>query len=68
MFFLTALAMATTMPMPEFARASDCKPMLSLASSDQREAAEPAPPREANQRRGDTRPRPQKRCITLASA
>lgn len=66
MFFLTALAMATTMP--EFARASDCKPMLSLASSDQREAAEPAPPREVNQRRGDPRPRPQKRCVTLASA
>lgn len=67
MFFLTVLAMAATAtPGVPVARMSDCKPMLSLASQDQRDANDSS--REMTQRRTDPRPRPQKRCITLASA
>lgn len=65
MIVLTALAMAVAQP-PQLAKYVDCKPMLTLTAAREREAAEP--PREPAQRRGDQRPRPQRRCITLASA
>lgn len=64
MIILTALAMATAQS-PELAKYVDCKPMLTLTARD-REVAEV--PRDSAQRRGDQRPRPQRRCVTLASA
>ena len=64
MIFLTALAMATVQ-MPQTAKYVDCKPMLTLTSRD-RDVSEA--PREPAQRRNDQRQRPQRRCLTLASA
>jgi hypothetical protein len=64
MIILTALAMATVQ-MPQTAKYVDCRPMLTLTSRD-RDASET--PREPAQRRNDQRQRPQRRCLTLASA
>jgi hypothetical protein len=64
MIFLTALAMAATQP-PQLAKYVDCKPMLTLTARD-RDVADA--PRDPAPRRGDQRPRPQRRCVTLASA
>ena len=64
MLFVTALAMATAQ-MPQIAKYVDCKPMLTLTSRD-RDVSDV--PREPVQRRNDSRPRPQRRCVTLASA
>lgn len=64
MIFLTAMAVAAAQP-PQLAKYVDCKPMLTLTARD-RDVADM--PRDAAQRRGDQRPRPQRRCVTLASA
>ena len=64
MIFVTALAMATAQ-MPQIAKSVDCKPMLTFMSHD-RDVSEVS--REPAQRRNDSRPRPQRRCVTLASA
>jgi hypothetical protein len=64
MIFLTAMAMAAAQP-PQLAKYVDCKPMLTLTARDR---DVPEVPRDTVQRRGDQRPRPQRRCITLASA
>lgn len=64
MIILTALAMATAQS-PELAKYVDCKPMLTLTARD-RDGADV--PRDPVQRRSDQRPRPQRRCVTLASA
>lgn len=65
MFFLAALSAAVAQP-PQIAKYIDCKPMLTLTTARDREAADP--PRDQSPRRGDPRPRPQRRCVTLASA
>ncbi len=64
MFFLTALAMAAASA-PQVAKSIDCRPMLTLMTHE-RDVSEAA--RAAAQRRNDARQRPQRRCITLASA
>ncbi len=64
MIFVTALAMATAQ-MPQIAKYVDCKPMLTLTSRD-RDVSDVS--HEPAQRRNDSRPRPQRRCVTLASA
>ncbi len=64
MIFLTAMAVAAVQQ-PQLAKYVDCKPMLTLTARD-REVTDA--PRDSAQRRGDQRPRPQRRCITLASA
>lgn len=64
MIFLTAMAVAAAQP-PQLAKYVDCKPMLTLTARD-RDVADL--PRDTAQRRGDQRPRPQRRCVTLASA
>lgn len=64
MIFLTALAVATVQ-MPQIAKYVDCRPMLTLTSRD-RDVSDL--PREPAQRRNDQRQRPQRRCVTLASA
>lgn len=63
MIFLTAMAMAAAQP-PQLAKYVDCKPMLTLTARD-RDVADV--PRDPAQRRNDQRPRPQRRCVTLAS-
>lgn len=65
MIFLTAMAVAAAQP-PQLAKYIDCKPMLTLTAARDREV--PEVPRDSAQRRGDQRPRPQRRCLTLASA
>lgn len=64
MIFLTAMAVAAAQP-PQLAKYVDCRPMLTLTARD-RDVADL--PRDTAQRRGDQRPRPQRRCVTLASA
>ena len=64
MIFLTAMAVAAAQP-PQLAKYVDCKPMLTLTARDR---DVPDVPRDTAQRRGDQRPRPQRRCVTLASA
>ena len=64
MIFVTALAMATAQ-IPQIAKYVDCKPMLTLTARD-RDVSDV--PREPVQRRNDSRPRPQRRCLILASA
>lgn len=64
MILLTVLAMATP-PLPQSAKNVDCKPMLTLAA---REREAPEASRDSSQRRNEPAPRPQRRCVTLASA
>jgi len=64
MIILTALAIAAA-PSAQLAKYVDCRPMLTLTARD-RDVADV--PRDPAQRRGDQRPRPQRRCVTLASA
>lgn len=63
MFLLAALA-TTAAPAAEIAKNIDCRPMLTLMAVE-REAADR--PREQAQRRDEQKPRPPRRCVTLAS-
>lgn len=65
MIFLTTLAMAAAQP-DQIAKYVDCKPMLTLTARRDGDAVDA--PREPAQRRNDQRTRPQRRCVTLASA
>lgn len=66
MFVLTALALASAPATADTARMSDCKPVLALAASERDTGDNVRAP--APQRRGDPRPKPSRRCMTLASA